>query len=107
MSAPTTERPAAHPWRIAANVWLEPQPPRIDESERWETPLTGPHPCSVHLAKMLNGAWRATVHDYVAYNDKPLHALLEAQVRVCDALAQLHSRVWHMDFEVFAVKGEP
>ena len=99
VTAAATERPAPRTWRIAPNVWLEEALPLVGETERWETGITGSHPCRICLAKLTDGQWRATVASSAGLSVDPWLALTEAQANAVDFLTWSRSRIDRLDFE--------
>jgi hypothetical protein len=94
-----TERPAPRTWRISPDVWLKEVNPLVGETERWETPLIGPHPCRISLAKRSNDIWYANVDSGSGHSVDAWLALAEAQTHAVDWLGYQRSRVDNLDFE--------
>lgn len=100
MSTAAEQKQAPRAWRIAANIWLDRINPREGEIERWETGICGPHPCHVQLVRFTSGQWGASLDNRgMAYQRRPLDALIEAQVKAADSLRYSLHRVLHTYFE--------
>lgn len=103
----TAHNQARRSWRISANVYLDQTEPHPGECERWETPLCGPHPCSITLALDPSGVWRATVDGLGGHSPDAWVALDMAQERAVRMLEYRSSVVAGLDFESADTRYKP